>query len=345
MHSKIYIWIWVVAIGISSCKKDLQNNEQLQFSHEEVMKWDGSDLFNHPDNPFKKEIPQNAVVHQNSDEMIALIKSKCGTDLSNTFISCGSFGLPVYMANGKTDRIDVNITVYPPPQRSKLIDVPMPQGAESASGSDSHIAVIDVEDSCLYEFWLYAKRRAGSGNAMSLSNDGIYKDGRSTVAAGWSQMQGAIWPKELRDGEIKHALSFSTSVTNANGYVYPATKNDGQLSNEPYAIPEGTLIRIRSDIDIDTIAGLGEIEKIVYKAIQKYGMYCGDTNGAGLSLRSIATSSLPKDAYPPSFAIRESSGNYYLKHFPFEYLEVIYTGELTPSQPRNYVNHGCAKWE
>jgi hypothetical protein len=205
--------------------------------------------------------------------------------------------------------------------------------------------VVDVINNCLYEFWRYSSKTAGSGNAISLSTDGIYKDGRSTVAAGWSQLQGSIWPKELRDGVIKHALSFSTPVTNKNGYVWPATKNDGTLSNNPFAIPEGTLIRIKPDINIDTIQGLGEIEKIVYKAIQTYGMYCGDTNGAGIAIRAIATASLPGNAYPESFEIRPQSGNYYLKNFPFEHLEVIYTGELTKTEFRDYVNHGCAKWE
>lgn len=329
-----------------SCKKETPTvSDQLEFSYEEILKWDGSMLFTHEDNPFKKEIPFDATVHQNSSEMIELIKSQCGSDLSNTFISVGDFGTPVYMANDNSDRINVKLTLYHPPQKTVLVNVPMPRGASAAPGSDMHIAVVDVENKCLYEFWRYSAQEAGSGNAIDLNTDGIYKDGRSTVAAGWSQLQGSIWPKELKDGVIDHALSFSVPVTNKNGYVWPATKNDGQLSTNPFAIPEGTLIRIRPEIDIDTIQGLGEIERIVYKAIQKYGMYCGDTNGAGIAIRAISTRSLPSDAYPTSFEIRPTSGNYYLKNFPFEHLEVIYTGELTKTEVRPYVNHGCAQWE
>ena len=132
-------------------------------------------------------------------------------------------------------------------------------------------------------------------------------------------------------------------MTNKNGHVWPATKNDGQLANNPYAIPEGTLVRIKPGIDIDTLLGIGEMERIIYKAIQKYGMYCGDTNGAGLSIRAVALSCLPENAYPTAFEVNPN-GLFYMKHFPFEHLEVIYTGELTPSSPKPYVNHGCAEW-
>jgi len=342
-------------VALRACKdnevvnEDDQNKDeelsQLEFSHKEIMKWDGTMVFTDKDNPFKQPISANAQVHKNSAEMIALIKSKCGTDLSNTFISTGSYATPIYMANENTSLSDIRLTLYHPPKKTKLLNVPIPEGARAASGSDKHIAVVDVVKNCLHEFWLFSSNSAGSGNAISLTTDGIYKDGRSTVAAGWSQLQGTIWPKELRDGEIKHALSFSTPVTNKNGYVWPATKNDGTLTNNPFAIPEGTLIRIKPEIDVDTISGLGEIEKIVYKAIQKYGMYCGDTNGAGMAIRGIGTASLPEGAYPKSFEVRPASGNYYLKNFPFQHLEVIYTGEITKTEFRDYINHGCAEWE
>jgi hypothetical protein len=40
---------------------------------------------------------------------------------------------------------------------------------------------------------------------------------------------------------------------------YPTTKNDGELSNNEYAIPEGTLIRIKPDCDIDSMTDIGPI--------------------------------------------------------------------------------------
>ncbi|MCB0736002.1 MAG: hypothetical protein KDC92_00720 [Bacteroidetes bacterium] len=331
----------------SSCGSDETPvpNLDLTFSHEEIMKWDGTMTFNHPDNPFHKEIPDSYQVHPNSKEMIDLIKSECGPDHSITSLSTGGFATPIYMATDTTRKINVKLTLYHAPEKDLLLNVPMPIGAKSGLLSDGHMGIINIDQKCFYEFWVYDGGKAASGNAISLETDGIYKDGRSTVAAGWSQLQGTIWPKELRDGEIKHALSFAVPVTNKNGYVPPASRNDGALGNNQFAIPEGTLIRIKPDVDIDALPNIGEIEKTVYRAIQKYGMYCGDTDGAGIAIRAIALHSLPDDAYPESFVVNENNNNYFLKNFPFEHLEVLYSGEITKSETRPYVNHGCAEWE
>ncbi len=144
---------------------------------------------------------------------------------------------------------------------------------------------------------------------------------------------------------INHALSFAVPVTNKNAYVNPATHNDGALENRLDAIPEGTLIRINNELNIDAMTDIGIIEKIIYKAIQKYGMYCGDINGTGLSIRGVAAHSLPKGAYPPEFDLNNPLGNYYLKNFPFDYLEVIYTGPLQALTGRPHIVSRCAVWK
>lgn len=105
------------------------------------------------------------------------------------------------------------------------------------------------------------------------------------------------------------------------------------------------MIRIDPDINIDTLSGIGPIERPVYKAIQKYGMYCRDTNDAGLGISVIGTISLPDNAYPEGFDTDNKLGNYYLKNFPFEYLQVIYTGDLQTSSPHPFVDQPCAVWK
>ncbi|MGC4233991.1 MAG: hypothetical protein QM594_13520 [Niabella sp.] len=339
-------------VFLISCVEDMKPNDESEKNKlpSEILQWDGSMLFNHPDNPFLKEIPGNVTVHPHSQQMIELIKSKCGDNLSNTYVSTGDFSLPVYIADHTTPKKDIRITRYPPPGgRTVMKNVPVPMNAVAAKGSDGHLAVIDRGSRCVYEFWIFDKDRGGgtgSGNAIELNSNGIYQDGRSSVAAGWSQLQGAIWPKELQQGVINHALSFLVPVTNGDGYVYPATHNDGPLKGHPYAIPEGTLIRIRPNVNIDALPGLGPMEKIIYKAIQRYGMYCSDTNGAGLSLHAVAPESFPPNAYPASFNMDEKRyRNFYMKNFPFEHLEVIYTGELQPPKSKPYTDHGCAVWE
>lgn len=331
-------------LTLLGCKDETPSgaNPHLDLSKDLVSyTWDGLDVFATSDNPFHQPIDTNYVVHSNSDTMIALLKQSCGPNLDNTYIVAGNFSSPLYIATDSTPVRDIKITLYNiPANKSHMTNVPVIPESKAADGSDKHYMVINKDKRCMHEFWIFEDHKAASGNAISIDSNGIYPNGKSSVASGFSQLQGAIWPKELQYEEINHALFFSCPVTNANGYVSPATSNDGALKNNPYAIPQGTLIRIKPNIDVDTISGLTSIEKTVFKAIQKYGMYCGDTNGAGIGIKAIDTKSVYADAYPSNFTTREN-GNYYLKKFPFEYMEVVYTG---PPKVRPIVNSGCISW-
>jgi hypothetical protein len=318
----------------------------LERSKEQIgEEWNGTMVYNHPDNPFLQEISSDYEVHENSAQMIELIKSQTGSSFTNTFLSAGDYSIPVYLTDNSTPVRDIEFSLYGhPPQKTHMTEVPFLVGSTPAPGSDSHYTVIQEDSECVYEFWLFDYTSAGGGNAHPINEIGIYEDGRSSVAAGWSGLQGLIWPKELKDFHIPHALSFSIPVTNANGYVSPATKNDGALSNNEFAIPEGTLIRIRPDFDLDSIAGIGPIEKAVYQAMQTYGMYCGDTNGAGLAIRTLSPISVYPEAFPEEFDTDNPQGSYYLENLPFDALEVVKSGPLMASEHRDYVDHGCAEW-
>ena len=110
-----------------------------------------------------------------------------------------------------------------------------------------------------------------------------------------------------------------------------------------YTIPEDTLIRIKPDYDLDQIPDIGPIERAVYEAIQTYGMYCGDTNGAGIAIRTVSPHSVYTDAFPDEFYTAEN-GNYYLSNFPFDALEVVKSGPIIASEYREYIDQGCVRW-
>ncbi len=349
MKMRLFLAFTVVALSFSSCVPEPGppvDTTELDASKEAVgSEWNGTMVYNHPDNPFLQEIPESYEVHPNSAEMIELIKGATGPTFSNTFLSSGDFSIPVYIATDTTATRNINFNLYHPPGKTKMLNVPFIVGSQPARGGDSHYTIIQKDSRCVYDYWLFDYTKAGGGNAMSLDRNGIYEDGRAAVAAGWSSLQGIIWPNELLEGEINHALSFSVPVTNANGYVPPAASNDGALTNNEFAIPQGAQLRIMPEIDIDTIQGIGSVERTVYKAIQKYGMYCGDTNGAGLAIRIISPQSTTLDAFPADFDISSNLGLHYLKSFPLDYLEVLNFGEIIPSEAKPYVDHGCAEWE
>ena len=343
---KCLLFLLSSCLLLNACRKKQEDDgEELKRSQAEAStQWDGRTLFDDPSNPFLQPIPSSYQVHPNSAQMIDLIKSSCGNQFDNTYIVAKDYSTPVYIADENTGRADIKITLYNMPSgKNYLQSVPLVKGSGAAAGGDMHYSVIDKSTGCLYEFWGFQNNKAYSGNAISIHSNGIYADGRGTVAAGWSQLLGVIWPSELKNGLIDHALTFTVSVTDKNGYVEPATHNDGTLSSNPYAIPEGTLIRIRPDINIDTISGIGNTERTVYKAIQKYGMYCGDTNGAGLGIRAINTQSLTTDAYPSDFTLTSTHGTYVLKKFPFDWMEVVNAGPLKTNKG-TYVEQSCASW-
>lgn len=346
MMNKAIVLIAFLFIGCNKNKMQENNPALLKSQTELTSNWDGTLFFTKADNPFLQKIPSSYTVHPNSAKMIELIKKSCGPTFSNVYVNANDYSIPVYLTDNSTQKKSIKITLYNRPDAvESMINVPVPQGASAAGGTDKHMAIINTENKCLYEFWLFEDSRAGSGNGISINSNGIYADGRSTVAAGWSQVQGLIWPKEMKQGFINHALSFSVSVTNANGFVYPATNNDGALSNNPDAIPEGTLVRIKPSVIINDIPGITEAEKIIYKALQQYGMYCGDTNGGGLSIRAAHTKSFLKDAYAPAMQFDATYGNYLLKQFPFDLLEVVYSGPLKTKTSQPYMNQGCAEWK
>lgn len=344
--NKIFYLLILIVTGCNKENSDGNNTSLINSQTELTNNWDGSSLFNKPDNPFSQKIPDNYTLHPNSAQMINLIKQSCGADFSNVSIIANEYATPIFLAGNSSPKQSIRITLYNrPTDKTSMENVPVIEGASAADGADKHLAIINTDNNCLYEFWLFEGTKAGSGNGIPINSKGIYADGRSTVAAGWSQLQGLIWPKELKQGQINHALTFSVSVTNANGFVFPATNNDGSLSNNPYAIPEGTLIRIKPNVVIDNIPGITATEKIIYKALQQYGMYCGDTNGAGLTLRAVHTKSFLKDAYSPFLQFDPVYGNHFLKKFPFDLMEVVYTGPLQTRINQPYINQGCAEWK
>jgi hypothetical protein len=337
----------IILAILNSCNNDsisIEDEEALDYSMRQIgEEWDGTRVYNNPNNPFLQKIPDDYEVHEFSAEMIAHIKQQTGPNFTNTRLSTGDFSIPVFLATESTPVRDIHFNLYGnPPGKSHMIEVPFLIGSNPAKGSDQHYTIIQQESGCVYEFWRFDYNTAGGGNAIPLSSNGIYEDGRSSVASGWSNLQGIIWPKELKELKINHALSFSVPITHAAGYVSPATKHDGVLQND-YAIPEGTLVRIQPDYDIDQIPNISPIEKAVYEAVQTYGMYCGDTNGAGVAIRAVSPRSVYADSFPEELQI-ESNSNYSLPNFPFDALEVVSGGPLIPYEQREYIDHGCANW-
>ena len=263
-------------ISYTGCKKE-PNTENKPDNLPAFVPFAGQSIFYNP-------IDSAATVDPNSSVMVGSLVDQANKGF---VIAHQEWTVPVYFADASTPRYDVTMTANWAPDK-KLTEVPIPDWAEADPETDGHLVIVDTDGGCVYDFWEFrystGKFRAGWGNAMPLTSDGIFPNGFSARGSGFELLQGLIWPDELAAGQINHALIFSYDHTKAGGPVAPATESDG-TSNNGWAIPEGALVQLNPALDLDAL-GLTGYTKTIAKCLQEYGMYCAD-DGGGLSLYSI----------------------------------------------------------
>lgn len=172
----------------------------------------------------------------------------------------------------------------------KKLQVPLPDGAVPASGTDAQIVVIDRATGDEYDLWQV--RNIDSVNRTATISNGtrykaaMYGPGTTYPTVYWSQgaglpySAGLIRPWEIAAGRIPHALQILGNWT-APTFRYPATKSDGSNTN---GIPEGSTIYIPASYDIETMrdrngALLTREAKIIARALQEFGAIVVDTAG------------------------------------------------------------------
>ncbi|GAA1861186.1 hypothetical protein GCM10009836_46680 [Pseudonocardia ailaonensis] len=254
-------------------------------------------------------------------------------------ISLRRFSVPIFVADPGTKRYSIAPTAPYAPAGTRLDDVPVPANAAADPAEDGHLAVLDRDNRCIYEF--FRAKPQGDGwtadwvNATPSDGTGIYPDGLGTRAAGFSIAAGLIWPDELRRGEIDHALVFAYPFTKKGGYVAPATRSDG-LTTQAGALPIGSRLRLDPTIDLDKLT-LTPQERTVARALQTYGMFLGDTSG-GLTLYGVQPLSFAADPYQSFW----NDGPWAdIKAIPFDRLQVLDSGAEQPPYTGPPIGNRC----
>jgi hypothetical protein len=293
--------------------------------------------------PFNQAIAADAEVDPASDTLVGSLVA-AGTMV----IQVRQYSAPVYFAGPDTPRRDVRLACGPDWELgvTVLADVPIPNFAEpgfdadgqsppvgcgTESDMDNNMVIFDLERRCEWDFWQVRRDGGGWvaswGNGTSLDGSGVYPKGLSTRGSGFAFPGGVIWPDELADGEIRHALAFSYSYTRVGGPVAPAVDSDG-VTNAPDAIPEGALVQLDPALDLDAL-GLTPTERTVARALQVYGMYLVDTGGeAGIGLYAVDPRSVSQDPYAAILAPDEAF--LALDGMPIESLRVLRLGPQNP---------------
>jgi hypothetical protein len=211
-------------------------------------------------------------------------------------MNLNEWSIPVY----ETPTTSVTLAADWAPH-STMQGVPIPDFAVPDPLNDGHMVIIDANGTCQYDLW--QTRRIGKrwvaswGNAMPLDGDGIYEQGLGARAGGFGLLAGLIWPEELASGEIDHALVFATGETREGGPVAPATASDGVNAGNQ-AIPIGAHLQIDPDFDVESLSH--PFLKTIARALQIYGMYCGDTTGGSVDLYALNPISVQSNPYSSS---------------------------------------------
>ncbi len=294
--------------------------------------------------PFNQKIPANPTLAPNSATLVkSLIRD---ANNSGMYIVVDKWTVPVYYADANTPRYNVTLTAsWARWYATKMNGVPIPNWAAPDPQDDGSMTVVDVSTNCQYDFW-QAKKQNGQwsaswGNSLKSNEVGIFPKGLSARGSGFALLAGMIWPDELKNGKIEHALAFSYNYTRSGGPVSPATESDGE-SLAADAIPEGARIQLDPALNLDNL-NLTPYEKTIAKAMQEYGMILGDNSSGGISLYAVSPLSAQGDPYagvlPPP---HPTYGTVYLPNIPVNKFRVIKFGPQNPDPEIALVSSGCA---
>ncbi len=212
-------------------------------------------------------------------------------------INTTSYASPLYFADANTPRVDVAITrclalsdeAYEELAR-QFTNVPFPDHAVPADGTDAEMTIYEPATDTLWEFWRLQKTEEGwqacwGGKLTQVSkSNGIHAKPFGGTATCLPMTGGQITAEELEAGEIKHAMGIALVRAKKGKFSWPAQKDDGENCDgtknciENDLIMEGQRFRLDPNINIDELA-MHPVGKIIAKAAQQYGFVVWDKGG------------------------------------------------------------------
>lgn len=238
------------------------------------------------DSPWNQPIGSTPAIDPRSDFYIGLFKTKgvLGMDPYQ-------YTMPVYPVDGDTPLTTVRVTgIFSDVdlegtaltlKKRTHIRIPMPPAAQPARGRDSQMILWNRITGDEWGFWRIIRTGEGwtavNGYHYNTNWSGVPPEGFMSRGAGVPYLAGLVRPWEVRQGRIEHALAFAFNWP-AEWYVHPATKSDGTGWIE---LPEGARLQLDpavTDKEFDQW-GLDQVERIICRALQEYGMIVIDKSG------------------------------------------------------------------
>jgi hypothetical protein len=213
------------------------------------------------------------------------------------------WGIPLAFANPVSEQYQVtcrNVGCSP-----QSIPFRIPKYAEANFGSDGKLVVMDQSTHTELDMGkaIYdpVADSWSTGDRITTASDGwgapcgLGQHCFGLLMSGIDQFGGVARPEEFAQGHIDHALAMVTPHWNSTYFVCPATRVGGGV-NDPNAVPFGAHVQLDPRFNVD-----GQTwpmwEKVVAKALQKYGAYVVDGGSSSLEIRAESTLDRGYDAW------------------------------------------------
>jgi hypothetical protein len=247
--------------------------------------------------PYSATSPWNQLIGRHPRYMSQSAASIAGLDQAVTS-DPSQYTYPVYEVDAGTPAIRLtvdgtwsNVVADDRPlevARNVTVEVPIPQRAVAAAGSDAQIVIVDRARGDEWGAWRLRRDpdgwRAENAYHYNIRWSGVPPRGPDGTpfgsrGAGLPYLAGLVRPCEIASGRIDHALAFAYDGPSARR-VYPATKSDG-LRAGAATLPEGARLQLDPSLSAARIRSWGchGACLVVASALQRYGMYVVDNSG------------------------------------------------------------------
>jgi hypothetical protein len=200
------------------------------------------------------------------------------------------WGQPAYWAQPGDPHYDVQGLPAGAPHEMRHLRIP--KGAQGADNSDGTMTVYDMSRGYVvlmtdahYDAPTNTWSASGATVTYMDSNGLLDTAGRSGDPRNQGTHRGNngatsyVRYDMVSAGDVRNVLKIASGPALADRWVFPMTGSDGTVTDPSVgAPPEGLRLRLKPSIDLQSL-GLHPQALVIAKALQKYGVYLGDSGG------------------------------------------------------------------
>lgn len=232
-------------------------------------------------------LPDDAPIDESSESIVGELVRQ--VEEYGSWLNTDQFSTPLYTVDEDqaTTPVVLDRPGCCPLVEEDFREVPIPDDAVPAEGSDGHLTVWQPSTDTLWEFWKL--RREGDGWSVGYggrlggvsTSDGVLPVGGAS-ATSLPVIGGTILIDEAEAEWIPHALALAIPFPQKDIFVSPALRTDGEGAEgipEAAQVPEGARFRLPPDFDIES-QDWHPFTKVLARAAQRHGIVLRDKAGA-----------------------------------------------------------------